>query len=148
MFGRSLFVHLSFFFWPLCCLSFDYRFRLPPFDILKLFLLKQTFKCLEYFKHYLLHVLWNEAIWETPLASSNNIRRNCICYICGSFYFDVWYSWKFAHLQLPLKSNHSLTHSPPYCIGNNELHGSNFMNRRLVKWARDIHISEDDFYFP
>ena len=30
LFCRSLFVLLSFFFWPLCCLSFDLRFLITP----------------------------------------------------------------------------------------------------------------------
>jgi hypothetical protein len=30
MFCRSLFVHLSFFFWPLCCLSFDLQILITP----------------------------------------------------------------------------------------------------------------------
>jgi hypothetical protein len=41
MFCKSLFVFLSFFFWPLCCLSFfDLRILITPFDIFKLFLRK------------------------------------------------------------------------------------------------------------
>jgi hypothetical protein len=38
MFCRSLFVLLYFFFWPLCCLSFDLRILITPFGIFKLFL--------------------------------------------------------------------------------------------------------------
>jgi len=39
MLCRSLFVHLSYFFWPLCCLSiFDLRIMIAPFGIFKLFL--------------------------------------------------------------------------------------------------------------
>ena len=38
MFYSSLFVLLSFFFWPLCCLSFfDLRILINPFGIFKLF---------------------------------------------------------------------------------------------------------------
>ena len=40
MFGRSLFVHLSFLFWPLCCqFFFDLRILITPFVIFKLFYL-------------------------------------------------------------------------------------------------------------
>jgi len=39
MFCRSLFVFLSFFLWPLCCLSFfEYTNVYYPFNIIKLFL--------------------------------------------------------------------------------------------------------------
>ena len=37
VFCRSLFVLLSFFFWPLYCLSFDLRFQITPFGIFLLF---------------------------------------------------------------------------------------------------------------
>jgi hypothetical protein len=34
MFCRSFFVHLTIFFWPLCCLSiYDLRLPIAPFDI-------------------------------------------------------------------------------------------------------------------
>ena len=40
MFCRSLFVFLSFFFWPLCCLSFDVRILINPgFGIFKLLII-------------------------------------------------------------------------------------------------------------
>ena len=40
MFGRSLFVHLSFLFWPLCCqFFFDLLILITPFVIFKLFYL-------------------------------------------------------------------------------------------------------------
>ena len=38
MFCRSVFILLSFFFWLLCCLSFDLRILITPFSIFKLFL--------------------------------------------------------------------------------------------------------------
>jgi hypothetical protein len=44
MFCRSLFVLLSFFLWPLCCLFFfDLRIRITPFGIFKLFLLNYDY---------------------------------------------------------------------------------------------------------
>jgi hypothetical protein len=38
VFCISLFVPLSFFFWPLCCLSFDFRILITPLVSYKLFL--------------------------------------------------------------------------------------------------------------
>ena len=47
MFCRSLFVLLSFFFWPLCCLFFfDIRILITPFGIFKLFFFVVGFVCM------------------------------------------------------------------------------------------------------
>jgi hypothetical protein len=44
VFCRSLFVLLSFFFWPLCWLSCDLRIRIVPFGVFKLFLHNLQYK--------------------------------------------------------------------------------------------------------
>jgi hypothetical protein len=79
VFCRSLFVLLSFFFWPLCCLYFDLRILNTHFGILKLFLL--VISCnIAITLFYLFIAVGNISI--------NNIKKGLLCIIMHAGKFN------------------------------------------------------------
>ena len=129
MFCKSLFVLLSFFFWPLRCLSFFDVIKkqacFVPVQLSMLIVLSYTY----YVVFFVLFIfilctqcyrfLWNVRSW-LPLwfsfASQTSLQYSSLLSVCKNvyvcWYFFFHYCWPCYRLQLPVDNNQQIINHP------------------------------------